>query len=430
MPVIDSFARFTPSQRPGYGSFTLMHFDPVKALGDGYTNGISLLIKRSSSKDDEPLADFQGTDAQGFLTIRPTRCQKRGLDFLFDVGPEVVNPMAYDNSGDYILQLRGRFGGVLSFKVSLVGQPRASVQFGPQPTPRPSFKAGVNDKGAENHGPAGMPGPSGAPNAAGAGAAVAGQAQKVTQRDMAEKRELEEAERQRRVRSSAGLIKLFGILGVILVLGLLFFFFKDLILGPEKELTLADTAYEQEVAPEPESAPEVPAAPEPEPAAPVAAAEPEQVTRGLEIPESAAASVGAGAVVGGRAVGTTTTMMTAQQNCRLAGNKGDDRTIINNCLATQPTNADLQSLLAEAMRAERCEIALRILRTKGRSADGGIFAYVYALYADPKSTYNSPCITKSPEDARYWAERVRQDRSFSEAQGQELLEAMKVDTAQ
>lgn len=407
MPVINSFARFAPDKRPGYGSFTLMHFDPVKLLGDGYTNGLSLLIKRSSSKDDEPLADFQGTDAQGFLTIRPTHCQKRGLDFVFDVGPEVVNPMAYDNSGDYVLQLKGLYGNILSFKVSLIGQPRASVQFGPQPTARPSFKAKAPDDPSfvtGNKGAAGLSGLAGAPNAAGAGASVSGAAQKITPRDAAARREQEEAERQARVRSGAGMVKLLGILGVLIVLGLLIFFFKDLIFGTgSTSIASNDTPPAQEAsveqAPEPAPEPEPESAPEPEMAS---------------APDSAPVEVQVESV-----------LTPAQQNCRIVAGAGDDRTIINKCLASKPTDNDLQHLLAESMKAERCEIALRILRTKGRAVNGGAFAYVYALYADPKSTYTSPCISKSAEDAEYWAGRVSQDRNFTEAQGQELLEQLR-----
>ena len=112
------------------------------------------------------------------------------------------------------------------------------------------------------------------------------------------------------------------------------------------------------------------------------------------------------------------------QACSLEHAKGDDKAIINNCLQSNPTADDLNYLLANAMKQDRCEIVLRILRTKGRAADGSTYAYVYSQYADPNSSYKSKCINKSQDDATYWAERVKANQSFNQAQADELLKSL------
>lgn len=112
------------------------------------------------------------------------------------------------------------------------------------------------------------------------------------------------------------------------------------------------------------------------------------------------------------------------QACSLEHAKGDDKDIINNCLQSNPTADDLNYLLANAMKQDRCEIVLRVLRTKGRAADGSTYAYVYSQYADPNSSYKSKCINKSQDDATYWAERVKSNQSFNQAQADELLKSL------
>ena len=112
------------------------------------------------------------------------------------------------------------------------------------------------------------------------------------------------------------------------------------------------------------------------------------------------------------------------QACSLEHAKGDDKDIINNCLQSNPTADDLNYLLANAIKQDRCEIVLRVLRTKGRASDGSNYAYVYSQYADPNSSYKSKCINKSQDDATYWAERVKSNQSFNQAQADELLKSL------
>ena len=87
-------------------------------------------------------------------------------------------------------------------------------------------------------------------------------------------------------------------------------------------------------------------------------------------------------------------------------------------------------MLAESLRLNRCEIALRILRTKGRAAEGGLYAYVYAMYADPRSKFVSSCITKSDADAQYWAQRVQNDQTFNLQEAKDFMQQLPAGAAQ
>lgn len=388
MIVEDNVARYEQSARPGCGTFKIQNCIADKEFGD-YRNALAVLIVRS--KSEEHLADWVSPNPDDFLVIRPKNPQQRAREFKFEVGPEVVNPMAYDNSGDYTLKIKDVNGIPRAYKVSLENIPRASKGNGPQPQKRPGFKAQAPNasnlseeqklqaaQAGLNKGPAaGAAGFAGTAGAAGA-AGAANVPPKMTPRDAAAQRAAASAQREENLRKGSGLVKVLGILGVIVVLAILGFFMKDLLKGlfsGGPEVVVGQTASQ----PEESAAPEEPAEPE-------------------------------------------VVLTPAQQNCRIDGNSADDRTIINNCLSAQPTAQDMQNLLVEAMRAERCEIALRILRTKGRAADGGVFAYVYATYADPSSSYSSSCITKSAQDAAYWTGNVAKDLNFTEAAGQELLD--------
>ena len=381
MIVEDNVARYEQSARPGCGTFKIQNCIADKEFGD-YRNALAVLIVRS--KSEEHLADWVSPNPDDFLVIRPKNPQQRAREFKFEVGPEVVNPMAYDNSGDYTLKIKDVNGIPRAYKVSLENIPRASKGNGPQPQKRPGFKAQAPNasnlseeqklqaaQAGLNKGPAaGAAGFAGTAGAAGA-AGAANVPPKMTPRDAAAQRAAASAQREENLRKGSGLVKVLGILGVIVVLAILGFFMKDLLKGlfsGGPEVVVGQTASQ----PEESAAPEEPAEPE-------------------------------------------VVLTPAQQNCRIDGNSADDRTIINNC-------QDMQNLLVEAMRAERCEIALRILRTKGRAADGGVFAYVYATYADPSSSYSSSCITKSAQDAAYWTGNVAKDLNFTEAAGQELLD--------
>lgn len=108
--------------------------------------------------------------------------------------------------------------------------------------------------------------------------------------------------------------------------------------------------------------------------------------------------------------------------CDLGEAGRTDSEIISGCLSSKPADADLQSLLAQSMKNGRCEIVLRLLRTKGRADDGGNYAYIYSVYADPSSQYSNECINKNDSDHQYWAQRVKDNKSFNPEAAQKVLE--------
>lgn len=112
-----------------------------------------------------------------------------------------------------------------------------------------------------------------------------------------------------------------------------------------------------------------------------------------------------------------------KQACSLQEHK-DDKAILNDCLAQKPNNEQLFALMAEAMKNDHCEIVLRVLRTKGRSDNGGVYAYTYAHYADPQSDARNKCIVKNAEDAKYWSERVSGDKTFNQQEADKLIKLL------
>lgn len=101
---------------------------------------------------------------------------------------------------------------------------------------------------------------------------------------------------------------------------------------------------------------------------------------------------------------------------------GDDRTVLQSCLASKPSNEDLYILVGQALRAERCDLALRLLSAKGRAPDGGDFAYVLAMYSAPNSTFATNCIPKNAQEAQYWAKRASEAQNFNEGQARQLFD--------
>ncbi len=409
MPVSDKIARFAPLKQPGHGTFTLLHFNGLQSLG-GYQAGIELIVVR---RNEEPLADWVSPQADGFLRIQPKNCRQRALDFCFDVGPEVVNPMAFDNSGDYLLKVKDQRGVYQTFTVAIQGMPRPSSNFGPKPQPRPSFKAqGPNGAymspeerlRAAQEG-TGLGPDSNKASASSFTAAAAGEpvtpAERQARANATQQAAMDAAaNREIKTQAAGTLIKVIGIACVILLLLGAAYFLKDLIFNDLEGTSPSPVAQSQSQEEQsPAKAEETP-----------------------QLEENAGEKLSLGTAVGG--------LVSSNPVCRIDGAKGDDRTIINNCLASNPSNEDLRGMLAESLRLNRCEIALRILRTKGRAADGGLYAYVYAMYADPRSKFASQCITKSDADAQYWAQRVQNDQTFNLQEAQDFMQQLPSGAAQ
>lgn len=408
MPVTSELSARFCSQKPGKGSFTLVGFGPnIKDLGDFDKDGIDICV----AKKDRPLADWYTNTKDvkdGFIKINKVHGRRSGMDFIFEVDATIVDPMAWDSTGDYLLKLKGVSGTIYQFAVATVNMPIASssgyrkvedsdnrgfANIEPKSKEAPASNAnldsskansGANLNGGVASGANNFGASAGASIGAGAGAgfgtpelksnpsydspkansadpnhnlaAAVDNANKAAANANAAAANAAAANNNNK---SIFIMKIVGIVCVILLLIGAALFVMNLMKGNAGA-----------------SAP-------------------------VEEPQS-----------------------NINQACSLEHAKGDDKDIINNCLQSNPTADDLNYLLANAMKQDRCEIVLRVLRTKGRAADGSTYAYVYSQYADPNSSYKSKCINKSQDDATYWAERVKSNQSFNQAQADELLKSL------
>lgn len=413
MPVTSELSARFCSQKPGKGSFTLVGFGPnIKDLGDFDKDGIDICV----AKKDRPLADWYTNTKDvkdGFIKINKVHGRRSGMDFIFEVDATIVDPMAWDSTGDYLLKLKGVSGTIYQFAVATVNMPIASssgyrkvedsdnrgfANIEPKSKEAPASNAnqdsskansGANLNGGVASGANNLGASAGAAVGATAGAGFGTPELKSTPSydslkansadpnhnlaaavDNANKAAANanaaaanaaaaNAAAANNNNKSIFIMKIVGIVCVILLLIGAALFVMNLMKGNAGA-----------------SAP-------------------------VEEPQS-----------------------NINQACSLEHAKGDDKDIINNCLQSNPTADDLNYLLANAMKQDRCEIVLRVLRTKGRAADGSTYAYVYSQYADPNSAYKSKCINKSQDDATYWAERVKSNQSFNQAQADELLKSL------
>ena len=408
MPVTSELSARFCSTKPGKGSFTLIGFSSkIKDLGNTDINGIDICV----AKKDRPLADWY-TDTKnvkdGFIKINKVHGRRNGMDFIFEVDATIVDPMAWDSTGDYLLKIKGVSGTIYQFAVATDNMPIASsagyrkvedadnrgfANIEPKSKEAPASNAnqdsskansGVNLNGGVASGANNLGASAGAAVGADAGAgfgtpelksnpsydslkansadpnhnlaAAVDNANKAAANANAAAANAAAANNNNK---SIFIMKIVGIVCVILLLIGAALFVMNLMKGNAGA-----------------SAP-------------------------VEEPQS-----------------------NINQACSLEHAKGDDKDIINNCLQSNPTADDLNYLLANAMKQDRCEIVLRVLRTKGRAADGSTYAYVYSQYADPNSSYKSKCINKSQDDATYWAERVKSNQSFNQAQADELLKSL------
>lgn len=361
MPAVDKIARFTPG-RPGEGKFALIGFNGLQNLGE-YTTGIDMLVVR---RNEEHLGDWISSSPDGFIRVTPRRARQRALDFEFEVGPEVINPMAFDNSGDYILKIRDINGVVQSFVISLQAMPRASSAFG---------RAAIQERAAPAPGVVG--GAGAAAGAAGAAGAADGDAPPP------EHLKPHAPPPPPAPSKSPMILKIVGIICVLALIAGAVYFVLDM-LNSKNGVDMPTDEQQQE----------------------------------QEQPQDGSSQDGSADVA---AAGAATA---AAGSCSLKGNTADDKTVISNCLASAPKADDIYSLLNEAMREQRCEIVQRILRTKGRAADGGPFAHVYARYSDPGSQFVNKCIEKNANDSQYWSQRVKADKNFDKREADKLMQML------
>ena len=397
MPVTSELSARFCSTKPGKGSFTLIGFSSkIKDLGNTDINGIDICV----AKKDRPLADWY-TDTKdvkdGFIKINKVHGRRNGMDFIFEVDATIVDPMAWDSTGDYLLKIKGVSGTIYQFAVATDNMPIASsagyrkvedadnrgfANIEPKSKEAPASNANQDSSKANSGANLNGGVASGANNlgaSAGAGAGAGFGTPELKSNPSYDSLKANSADPNHNLAAAAAnanaaaanaaaannnnksifIMKIVGIVCVILLLIGAALFVMNLMKGNAGA-----------------SAP-------------------------VEEPQS-----------------------NINQACSLEHAKGDDKDIINNCLQSNPTADDLNYLLANAMKQDRCEIVLRVLRTKGRAADGSTYAYVYSQYADPNSSYKSKCINKSQDDATYWAERVKSNQSFNQAQADELLKSL------
>lgn len=352
MPELNLKAEFVPL-RNGWITVTLFGFNPEQNIPD-YEQEISLLVVKRSS--DASLADWPAVSRDRFIKIRPVNPLRRGMNFTFELGPEAVNPIAYDNSGDYALKIKGQGNRIHSFAVSVRGFINSDTV----------YTSAVQT----NHGA----------NTAQTAAAeeAAAPATAATQNPFNNISVQEQNER--RSRTTTGLSRIVAALCVLALLGVGAWFLYTNMFGSD-EVTVAE-----------------------EPAAEESTAE-ENAAQNTE-PAQPAVPV-----------------FVQRKECSIAGANGlDDITLLKNCYSANPTNEEMLYFLKESLDSGRCEIALRILRSRARSDNGSVFSYIYASFADPQSPNSNACIEKSAEDAAYWRNRLSFDKNFNAADAEAVLQ--------
>lgn len=396
MPSINSTAQFIPLA-PGKGRFTLNSFIASQYLGD-FTNAIELLVVRRS---DQILADWPNQMGDRFISIKPINPQQRSINFEFEVGQEVVNALAYDNSGDYILKIKVQDRSIRSFLVDMKGIPVAGG-YSPKGMMN-SDKIEPSIKANPEHG---------------LNANLNQQANRVSDNPFAQTanfdspnpnqvhaQEINRAASQAQAFNSGTGRKLSGLIGIlcfIALLGIGGFFLKDFLLdlfsglgGPQT--TQEESKLEEQMAQE-------------------EANQEEETTAEDEIPnppEDMEKPVVA-------------THLSAA--CTLNGSSLSDTEILKQCLQSQPQVQELNDFLYESLATGHCEIAQRLLTSKGRSQSGSYFAYILSVYMDPQQTKSSNCFKKDAEQAKYWADRYQLDPKFDAEIAKSLIDRLPDDS--
>ncbi len=194
-------------------------------------------------------------------------------------------------------------------------------------------------------------------------------------------------------------IILLAVLFLALIGGLLWFFLgRDSApaSAPTEPVAVSESVPEiaPTVAPEPE--PE----PEPEPAlAPVTEPSPAPVEANTPAPATAVSGP-----------------------CEL-NNAHSDGEILQNCLASKPKAPALLTLAQQAVQAERCDLAARLLMSQAR-AQGGDFALLLAQYFDPNEKTGSSCFKKSADDAIYWYQKAQANAGPAQTKAKTALERL------
>ena len=181
------------------------------------------------------------------------------------------------------------------------------------------------------------------------------------------------------------------ILGTILIMVVSAILIKSLLFSDPAPAAAPENPAAEETA---ESTPESDPA-EQEEAASETAPEPEAVTEAEAEPAAEAAPESESVPV--------TTEVTVVP-CSVAEGTSDAE-LLQKCLAVTPDNVKLMQFTKEALAAQRCDLATRLLISRGRAL-APEFALLYATYLDPNSAESDPCFTKNATDAAYWYQKV------------------------
>lgn len=409
MPIINGGAQFTPLG-PGKGRFTLNSFNAPQHLND-YTNTLEILVSR---RNDRPLAEWPVISGDCFYTIKPRNAQMKSVNFEFEVGPDVVNALAYDNSGDYLLKLKDKNRTIISFLVDMKGTPVAAggslrgtsqaskVEGSIKTNPNPfEFNSAQPNASAEPKNPFA----SDANFNASANFASNGASEQAT--DNKAKAQPNFEQEKAKAASSAGfgrkLSIIIGILCFLALLGIGLFFLKDSLFGSGSVLEPAPTEQTQEQNNEPEQN-----------------AQPEEEATNTEDNQVQEDMVPVPPQDQEQQVIATH----LSEACTLKGSTLSDTEILKNCLQSQPQAQELNDFLYEALATGHCEIAQRLLTSKGRSQSGSYFAYILSVYSDPAQSKTSKCFKKDAEQAKYWLERAQLDPKFDEQRAKELVDRL------
>lgn len=93
----------------------------------------------------------------------------------------------------------------------------------------------------------------------------------------------------------------------------------------------------------------------------------------------------------------------------------NDLDFVKGCLRSQPSGAQVLSIIDKAKTAKRCDIAQRLYAYKAQSGDTQI-ALRYAQEYDPKTATQGGCFSADAQTAIYWYESVvSQDSQNNEA---------------
>ncbi|MGN1394097.1 MAG: hypothetical protein ACI4V7_08750 [Succinivibrionaceae bacterium] len=100
--------------------------------------------------------------------------------------------------------------------------------------------------------------------------------------------------------------------------------------------------------------------------------------------------------------------------CNLSAHKEmSDADMLSKCLATNPTEEELITLVKDSITEERCDLSKRIMIGKARTGMEKM-AKLYGDYLNPNMPQNS-CIKKNKEEAIYWYKKVANDKDVDDA---------------